>query len=65
MRSLLQPLDKSRIRHKVNPRQIRADMAALVIDSGDGRRAPDEEVDQFVFAMTYKATLDGGRIKLR
>jgi hypothetical protein len=44
-----------------------ADMAALAIDSSDGKREPDAEVENLVVVvvMSCKATSDDDRIKLR
>lgn len=65
-----QPLNKSlktrSHRKEKNQDRTTADMAALVIDSSDGRRGPDAEVEKnlVVVVKTCKATSDDDRIKL-
>ena len=65
-----QTLDKSssQSRRKANQVRMTADMAALAIDSSDGRRELDAEVENLVVVvvvMSCKATSDDDRIKLR
>ena len=64
-----QTLNKSssQSRRKANQVRMTADMAALAIDSNDGKREPDAEVENLVVVvvMSCKATSDDDRIKLR
>jgi hypothetical protein len=57
----------SQSRRKANQVHMTADMAALAIDSSDGKREPDAEVENLVVVvvMSCKATSDDDRIKLR
>ena len=65
--SQLLDTSSSQSRRKANQVRMTADMAALAIDSNDGKREPDAEVENLVVVvvMSCKATSDDDRIKLR